>query len=129
MKINQNGMTLVELLVVLALLSMVILLISNTHIFGQKQFSSQSEQIQHESNVRYAMNVITKEIRKSPPQTISVTDNKIQTFNEEFLLKGPQLYKNDTVLEEGIAEFNVKQTGDKIKITIKSEPNQFPSLG
>jgi prepilin-type N-terminal cleavage/methylation domain-containing protein len=121
---NENGMTLVELLAVLALLSMVTLLISNTHIFGQKQFSSQSEQIQHESNVRYTMNVITKEIRTSP-QSISVANNTIKISNVVFKLQNTTLYKNDTVLEEGIEEFTVKKSGNEIMITIKSEPNQF----
>jgi prepilin-type N-terminal cleavage/methylation domain-containing protein len=121
---NQNGITLVELLAVLALLSMVILLISNTHLFGQKQFNSQSVHIQHESSVRYAINVITKEVRTSP-QTISVTNNTIETSNGVFRLQGTTLYKDDTVLEVGIEEFTVKKSGNEIMITIKSEPNQF----
>jgi prepilin-type N-terminal cleavage/methylation domain-containing protein len=122
---NQKGVTLVELLAVLALVCTVMLLISNVHLFGQKQFSSQSKQVQHESNVRYAMNIITKEIRTSPPQTISVANNRIETLNGAFRLQGSTLYKDDKVLEEGIAEFTVEQNGNEIVISMKSVPNQF----
>jgi prepilin-type N-terminal cleavage/methylation domain-containing protein len=122
---NQKGITLVELLAVLALICTVMLLINNVHFFGQKQFSSQSKQVQHESNVRYAMNVITKDIRTSPPQTISVANNRIETSNGAFRLQGSTLYKDDKVLEEGIAEFTVEQNGNEIVISMKSVPNQF----
>jgi prepilin-type N-terminal cleavage/methylation domain-containing protein len=121
---DQKGVTLVELLAVLALVCTVMLLISNVHLFGQKQFSSQSKQVQHESNVRYAMNVITREIRTSPPQTISVSNNRIETSNGAFRLQGTTLFKDDKVLEEGIAEFTVEQNGNEIVISMKSVPNQ-----
>jgi type II secretory pathway pseudopilin PulG len=122
---NQKGISLVELLAVLALLSMVIMLISSTHLFGQKQFSSQSDQIQHEANVRYVMNVITKEVRTAPTDKITITNNKIKTQNGEFRLQGNRFYRDDIVIEEGIAEFTIKRTGNEITIKIKSEPNEF----
>jgi prepilin-type N-terminal cleavage/methylation domain-containing protein len=123
---NENGITLIELLVALALLGTIIGLISSVHIFGQKQFTSQSKQIQHESNVRYAMNMITKEVRSSP--TIAVSNNTIQTSTSLFELKGTDLFKGDVVLEEDIGEFIVQQSGNKISITIKSVPNQYDKV-
>jgi prepilin-type N-terminal cleavage/methylation domain-containing protein len=123
---NENGITLIELLVVLALLGTIIGLISSVHIFGQKQFASQSKQIQHESNVRYAMNMITKEVRSS--RTIAVSNNTIQTSTSLFELKGTDLYKGDVVLEEDIGELIVQQSGNKISITIKSVPNQYDKI-
>jgi Tfp pilus assembly protein PilW len=123
---NENGITLIELLVSLALLGTIIGLISSVHIFGQKQFTSQSKQIQHESNVRYAMNMITKEVRSSP--TIAVSNNTIQTSTSLFELKGTDLFKGDEVLEEDIGEFTVQQSGNKISITIKSVPNYYDKV-
>jgi competence protein ComGF len=122
---NEKGISLIELLSALALLSMVIMLISSTYLFGQKQFSSQSEQIQHEANVRYVMNVLTKEIRTSPAAAISVANNKITTPNGEFRLQGNAIYRDNLLLEAGIADFTVKKTENKITIKIKSEPNEF----
>ncbi|NQD65445.1 hypothetical protein HP456_05870 [Bacillus haikouensis] len=125
---NQKGITLVELLAALSLVCMVLLLVSNAHFFGQKQFTSQSKQVQHEANVRYAMNVITREIRSSPPQTITVLNNTIQTEDELFTLQGTVLYENGKALEEGIAEFTVEQSGNKIVVSMKSVPNQFDKV-
>lgn len=119
---NENGVTLVELLGALALLGIILLLISNVHIFGQKQFVNQTAQINHESNVRYAMNVITKEIRTAT--SVSVSNNVITTETSTFKLVGNELYQGSTVVEEGIEEFIVQQAGNKISIKIKSVPNQ-----
>ena len=123
---NEHGVTLVELLAVLAMIGMILLLISNVHIFGQKQFNSQTTQINHESDVRYVMNVITKEIRRSP--SVSISNNIISTGTSTFKLIGKELYQGDSVLEDGIDEFNVQQTGNKISITIKSVPNQYEKV-
>ena len=123
---NEHGVTLVEVLAVFAMIGMILLLISNVHIFGQKQFNSQTTQINHESDVRYVMNVITKEIRRSP--SVSISNNIISTGTSTFKLIGKELYQGDSVLEDGIDEFNVQQTGNKISITIKSVPNQYEKV-
>ncbi|QST00006.1 prepilin-type N-terminal cleavage/methylation domain-containing protein [Pontibacillus sp. ALD_SL1] len=123
---NEKGVTLVELLAALALLGIVILLISNAHMFGQKQFVSQSAQIENESNVRYAMNVITKEVRRA--ETVSVSSDTLQTNSHAFELRGKNLYKGESVLVEDIEEFSVQEKSGKITITIKSFPNEFEKV-
>ncbi|MCD5325680.1 MULTISPECIES: PilW family protein [Pontibacillus] len=120
---NEEGVTLVELLAALALLGIVILLISNAHLFGQKQFVSQSEQIENESNVRYAMNVITKEVRRA--ETVTVSSDVLKTNAHEFELRGNRIFKDQSVLVENIEMFSVQKNNEKITITIKSMPNEF----
>lgn len=44
-KDNQRGITLVELLAVLAILSVIILLIGSAHLFGQKQLIYQTDEL------------------------------------------------------------------------------------
>lgn len=123
---NEKGVTLVELLAVLALLGIVILLISNAHMFGQKQFVSQSAQIENESNVRYAMNVITKEVRRA--EMVTVLADTLQTNSNTFELRGNNLYKDGSVLIEGVEKFSVQENDGKITITIKSMPNEFEKV-
>ena len=67
---NEKGLTLVEILAVIIIGSIIMLLISNVHLFGQKQYKSQSEKSRHLYDVTYAAKVITKEIRKADEKGI-----------------------------------------------------------
>lgn len=81
-KKNEKGITLIELLAALALVSMVILLASSVQLFGQKQVNNQTNEIQNQSNVRLALNIVTKEIRKA--SNVSVTNNVLTINNTDI---------------------------------------------
>jgi|GEM_PF-2771137 len=74
MKKNEKGLTLVEVLAGIVLLSMILLLVSSIHLFAQKQMNTQKKVIQIQSNERLAFNRITGEIRKA--NAIKVEDSK-----------------------------------------------------
>lgn len=76
---NNRGITLVELLAVIVIGSILIILISNIHVFGHKQSNKQSEKSASLFDVSYAAKVITKEIRKA--ETVKVEEN-ILTLNQ-----------------------------------------------
>ncbi|WP_186576255.1 PilW family protein [Aquibacillus kalidii] len=122
---NEKGITLVELLATLAIMSMIILLISSVHIFGQKQFTSQTEQIDNQANVRLVVNTLTKEIRTVGENTVFVNEGTLTVGTDSYKLVNNDLLKNDVLFVSDIDEFNVEKDGNKLTISVESLPNQF----
>lgn len=129
---HDSGVTLVELLAVLALLSVVIVLGGAIHMFGQKQFQAQTESANQNNDLSYAMTVMSSDLRKRRPEEIRVKDNEIQIKKGEnyealYFVEKQQLIGNNEVLVKKITEFNpVKPnlaTGYiEINISINSSP-------
>jgi len=119
---DQKGITLVEVLTAIALLSIIILLSSSIHIFGQKQYQNQSKEVQVQANERLAMNILTKEIRKA--QKIEVVSPKILKVNDSDIYKheGTTLKKGNQNLVSGIHNFVVTKEGNRIKLTLGNMP-------
>ncbi|AGK55095.1 PilW family protein [Bacillus sp. 1NLA3E] len=121
-KKNEKGITLIELLAALALVSMVILLASSVQLFGQKQVNNQTNEIQNQSNVRLALNIVTKEIRKA--SNVSVTNNVLTINNTDiYKLENNILKKNNEPLISNIQSFTITKTEDKVTITITNTPS------
>src|SRR5690625_7954766 len=62
---NEDGLSLVELLAVLAIGSMILLFISTIHIFIQNQYNTQSADVRGLTDITVAMRAITKDIRSA----------------------------------------------------------------
>jgi prepilin-type N-terminal cleavage/methylation domain-containing protein len=119
---KRKGMTLIELIVALFILSIVIMMGYSMSIFGIRNFSNQSSAVNNQSNIRYAMSYISKEIRKA--ESITVSDNKIKVNNTtEYKLEGNIIKKNTNNFVQGIGSFVVVQGGKKITISIISLPD------
>ena len=126
---SEEGVTLIELLAALTLLSIIILLASSVNIIGQKQATTQNTEIQGQTNVRLGLNIITKEIRSA--ESVSAINNilTIKKNNEEvkYFLDTDNhiLKKNGEPLISNIKKFKIEQTTDNITISISS--NNTPS--
>jgi prepilin-type N-terminal cleavage/methylation domain-containing protein len=132
---NEKGVTLVELLAALSLLSIILLLAGSVHIFGLKQSSNQAADIQNQSNVRLAMNIITKEIRKASIVRFDNIDdvneeNDLLTINgtDVYKLENKNLTKNSQPLITNLQKFTLKKIKDDMfSITISnSATNNIP---
>lgn len=121
---DQKGMTLVELLAALALMSIIIALIGSAHILGQKQFRNQTEEINYQEQVRLAMASITKEIRTSNGDQVTISDGIITIDTTTYELRQSSLYKNESIISEQISEFTAIKQGGKIDVSISSLPNR-----
>ncbi|GAA0498321.1 hypothetical protein GCM10008986_26760 [Salinibacillus aidingensis] len=123
-KHNEQGMTLVELLAVLAIISIILLLIGAVHLFGVNQYQTQSEEVRTQSDIRYAAKDITKEIRSTNPDQVVIANNQIHIGHETtYRLDGQILKKNNRKLATNIREFTVKQNGSEIELRLISVPN------
>ena len=130
---NVRGFTLTELIGAIAIMGIVIIAVFSVFSFGIKNFTMQADSIDHQSNLRQAMNYITKEIRKADGES---KDDNILTItkdgiDDEYKLDGHILKKNTDQLAQDIQSFQVETDGDKVKITITSvqgENGQSESL-
>ena len=124
---NESGMTLVELLASIALLSVVLSLVGAVHLFGQKQYLAQSYSAGQSNDFAYTMSVISKEVRKTSFADVTVSESEsgdaILTVDAEaFSQQGEQLVKNnDQVLADGVADFTVELNATEKSVAIVLE--------
>lgn len=128
---NERGITLVEMLAVIIISAILIILVSNIHLFTQKQYKTQSETTGQLFNVTYAGKVITKEIRKvdgraiitNPPnyENIIISDKIEYSYDRanQWIIA-----KDGTILAKNIKEFYVKKNGNELILEIISVDNE-----
>lgn len=119
---SERGVTLVELLAAISLLSIILLLASSVHLFGQKQMNSQSDEVQKQSQERLAANLITKEIRKA--KTVEVKNPNQLTVNDTdtYKLEGTTIQKNNEEFMTKINGFSVTKNGNHVSLKIGNLP-------
>jgi prepilin-type N-terminal cleavage/methylation domain-containing protein len=128
---SEKGITLVELLAGLALLSIILLLASSLHLFAQKQMNAQEHADQSESNVSLAMDIITKEIRSANSSNVTNNVLTVTTSNNAtnvYKLNGTALTKNNQTLIADINQFDITSATDHYTITISSNDETPTSL-
>ena len=131
---NESGMTLVELLASIALLSVVLSLVGAVHLFGQKQYLTQSYSARQSNDFAYTLSVISREVRKAPFDDITVSESMDTLLIDGavvFSQQDSQLVKNtDQVLAEDVEDFVVTPDAEtkSVKIVLKSlsEMNSQP---
>lgn len=122
MKNNERGITLVELLAALSILSVVILLAGSIHLFGQRQFITQTDSANQANDFSYAMTVMTTELRKQKPENVEVTPGIIKINNEDsFYQEGNKLKGLGTNIAESVSRFNPVMLEDKTGVEISIE--------
>lgn len=137
---DETGITLVELLAVLVLMSLVIALGGAIHIFGQKQFRAQTESASQNNDYSYAMTLMSSDLRKVPlsevasgitlnddPQVIKIEGGPIYSYT------GNQLTRNNEVIIDNLRAKPIIQFGyigdetsaiDRIEIKLKQINNE-----
>lgn len=119
---KQNGISLVEGLAVIIIISIVGMLLVNIILSGQKEYSDQSIKNQDLKDISYALKVITKELRQN--HNIIVVDNTITINNIKYKQKNNSIIRedlntsNEIILIDDITNFEVKGTSSYVEITI-----------
>lgn len=120
---NEAGITLVELLAALSILSVVIILAGSIHMFGQRQFISQTESASQANDFSYAMTVMTTELRKQNPGNVEVEDGIIKINDKvAFYQDGDALIDRETIIAESVDNFNpvIIDDGTGVEVSIES---------
>ena len=122
---KQHGVSLVEVLAVIIILSVVGVLLFSIISSGQKQYSNQSTKNQELKDISYALKVITKEIRQNPG-TIEVDSdiNQLEIKGVKYKRSGTNLMRGTVTFVSNIDDFIVNKTSDTVKIKLKSSTGQ-----
>ncbi|RNF41273.1 prepilin-type N-terminal cleavage/methylation domain-containing protein [Planococcus salinus] len=103
---SEKGITLVELLAALVISSIIVVLAMNIFSTGQNQYNSQNIKVEQLNDVRYALKVITKEIRQADKVEIEDPHLKLGTDSSViFTFEDGEILHNGVPLLLGIQEF------------------------
>lgn len=121
---NQRGITLIEMLAVLTLISVVSILIIGIIVNSQNTYALQQSTNQTTTTIAYSVNVISSDIRKYPNQ-LTVEDNRLiidlGSGNEIIYQQhssDASLLRNQEVLITQIQDFQVRLDNNTIWIII-----------
>jgi prepilin-type N-terminal cleavage/methylation domain-containing protein len=113
---NKRGFTLIELVIVLALLGIVLSMIFSPIIFSFKNFDIQNEKANIISDARATMDYLTRAIRKA--DTVEVVDGNLSMDSKMYKLEDRVLFKEAKKVMEGIDELNINKVDKTINIEI-----------
>lgn len=121
---EEQGMTLVELLASIALLSLVILLVGTAHIFGQRQYLKQSTISGQANELSLALNQLSRELRVLPANEMTTDENRIlQKEQPIFYVENGELKNADgTTLAKGLSGFQATVDEGKITVILQGQP-------
>lgn len=129
---NRSGFTLFELIIVLAVSSILIVPIGMLLMSSAKNNTNEQERVASLSNVRASAQIVEVEIRESN-QSIKVEQldgcilihdknaNKEQYLLSKYCVINETLYRNDVVLVDKIAVFDIKADTDESYLVLTIE--------
>ena len=104
---REKGMTLVELLAALVLVSLVVILINSVFLFTEKNADSLSKETDVQQNLLLGMKVLTKDIRSTDGEQVTVEKSRLLLGSDEYAAKNGQLLKNGQPVAGDIQSFEV----------------------
>lgn len=126
---NESGMTLVELLAALALVSLVVILINTVFFFTQRNADSLSTESDVQENLLLAMKVVTKDVRSADKAEADENFNLYLNDKKPYALQNQVLYKNGNPVAEDIVSFNACHpllNSENEKLTCEKLDNNKP---
>ncbi|WP_161878893.1 PilW family protein [Alkalibacterium sp. MB6] len=124
---KEDGITLIELLASITILSVVILLVGSVHLFGQRQFVSQTESNRQANDLRYSLAMISRDVRSANDFEL-VASHHIVVDEVSYKKEGSTLLRNGSILSNRVGQFEVvpsKDQTDTYVITIASSSNDL----
>lgn len=118
---GEKGITLIELLAVIAIGGILIVLVISIFNNGQNQYSTQTTKVEQLTDIRYAAKVITKEIRKAEKVKVNKTGLELGTSPSiVFSFSSNEILQNGSTLVSGIEGFSVVKEDRTLQIKIVS---------
>lgn len=126
MKNNKKGFTLIELIVVMALMALVFSMGFTIYRFSTEVYQRGSGDTLTQADLRTGISVITKDIRKHPNETLSASGSTITIGSNTYTVNlDGELTVNNQVFLSGIESFETSSSGNTITIKITSLPDDL----
>lgn len=115
---NKKGFTLVEIIVVIALIAAVSLVMYTLFGQGLKLFTYESEAADRQMNMREVLSDITNKARITDSSSISYSSGTLTIGSNSYLLSGDNIKRNGAVIANGISAFTVSISSGILGITV-----------
>lgn len=119
-KRRNKGFTLVELLVVVALIAVAASLMYTFFGQGLSLYTAESESADEQANMRQVMSDITNRFRLTDPADISCSNNVLTVGDDVYRRSGEQILRNSGVIANGISSFTAAISNSVLDIRIES---------
>ncbi|WP_211653920.1 PilW family protein [Planococcus alpniumensis] len=136
-RLDSKGLTLVEILAVLALLGIIITLSMNIFVTGKNTVDRQNTEADMQDSVTLAMKDITKQIRSAEEVTLEENDivsetgactyqfanaqgTTLETESFNYRFSNQKIYKNDVMLAENIGAAAFLKKDNIVLVKIES---------
>ncbi|WP_038016633.1 PilW family protein [Thermoanaerobacter sp. X514] len=118
---KEEGFTLIELIVTLAILGIVIGVYSSLYYSGYKSFSSTQNSVDVEQNVRFAMNYIVSLLEKGPSKVEIINNGCGLSIKKVLTDRGYRDYTitlENLILYTHIKESDTDSRGSKLQLAV-----------
>jgi prepilin-type N-terminal cleavage/methylation domain-containing protein len=127
----EAGVTLIELIAAIAILGVIIALAGSIHLFGQRQFRSQTKSAGQANDLNHAMTEISTDLRRYSANQVEVSANSITVKNssDEVISSyekiGGKLMHNNAELIDFVSSFSAEKIADQgVQIEISVHSNE-----
>jgi prepilin-type N-terminal cleavage/methylation domain-containing protein len=102
-KYNQNGFSLIEMMVVVCILGLIVLGLVTFFTGGARSWIAGQSQLEAQRNARQAMDIMVREIREGSNFTIGPSSNSVTISYLSSFFKDPVTYKlSGTIIEREV---------------------------
>lgn len=123
---DETGITLVELLAALSILTILVLTMGSFHIFGLRHFNNQTSGASQANDLSYALTILSNDIRKESYDELAESEfdegeieNIIHFTNGPiFKVKNNILTKDDSKIVEQVKEMKVYRNDSEKSIRV-----------
>ena len=125
--LNQKGLTLVELMAVIVIMSILFIFVSRIQLTSNDQYTLQTEKNNQLTDLSYTLKVLTKDIRKSG-KAPEIHGNTYRIGSEIYVFDAAtnSLLRNETLLAHSITAFSIESiTSKKYKISISNQTDRI----
>jgi prepilin-type N-terminal cleavage/methylation domain-containing protein len=117
---RNKGFTLVELLVVVALIAVAASLMYTFFGQGLSLYTAESKSADEQANMRLVLSDITNRARLTDSADISCSNNVLTVGDAVYRRSGEQILRNDGVIANGILSFTAAISDSILDIRIES---------
>jgi hypothetical protein len=119
---NKKGLTLIELIISIALLFLVIGIVFSIHLFGVNSLTRGIAKRDLQSDMRLAMDAITKEVRYSETIDLSSGDS---TYNHIFVSSNKIVVKPASASESTLTDSIIASPSNDCKFSIEKKGDKY----